>query len=69
MTDDPATADSRFSPQRVLDGVRVRLIPRLEESDRASDEFAALLEELLRADRDPDRANDRLDDWTKKRKR
>ncbi|MFB6268905.1 MAG: hypothetical protein ABEH83_03115 [Halobacterium sp.] len=69
-TDDAAaTADAWYSPQRVLDWVRARLVPRLEASDRVSDEAAALLEELLRADRDPDRANDKLDDWVEKRKR
>jgi len=65
---DPATADSRRSPQRVLDWLRIRLVPRMEASDRVSDELAALVEELLRADRDPDRATERLDDWVDSRK-
>jgi hypothetical protein len=60
---DPATADSRFSPQRALDWLRTRLVPRMEASDWVSDELAALTEELLRADRDPDRATEKLDDW------
>jgi uncharacterized protein YmfQ (DUF2313 family) len=63
------TADAWYSPQRVLDWVRARLTPRMESSDRVSDEAAALLDELLRADRDPDRANEKLDDWVAKRKR
>ncbi|WP_336037007.1 hypothetical protein [Halobacterium yunchengense] len=57
------TADARYSPQRALDWLRVRLVPRLEASSRVSAEFAALVEELLRADRDPDRATEKLDDW------
>lgn len=61
---DPATADGRFSPQRALDWLRVRLVPRMRGSDRVSDELAALVEELLRADRDPDRATEKLEDWT-----
>lgn len=60
------TASSRFSPQRVLDWVRARLVPRMEASSRVSDEFTALVGELLRADRDPDRANRKLDDWIEK---
>jgi hypothetical protein len=64
----PATADSRFSPQRALDWLRVRLVPRLEASDRVSDELAALAEELLRADRDPERATEKLDGWVDSRK-
>jgi hypothetical protein len=66
---EPATADSRLSPQRLLDWLRARLVPRLRASDRTTDQFAALVEELLRADRDPDRATEKLDDWTQKRKR
>jgi len=64
---DPATADGRFSPQRALDWLRVRLVPRLEASHRVSDELAALAGELLRADRDPDRATEKLDDWVDSR--
>ena len=64
---DPATADSRLSPQRALDWLRARLVPRLEGSSRVSDELAALVEELLRADRDPDRATEKLDDWVDSR--
>ena len=65
---DPATAGSRFSPQRALDWLRARLVPRMEASDRVSGELAALAEELLRADRDPERATERLDDWVDSRK-
>lgn len=64
---DPATADSRLSPQRVLGWLRSRLVPRMEASERVSDELAALVEELLRADRDPDRATEKLDDWVDSR--
>lgn len=63
------TADAWYSPQRLLDWVRATLVPRLEASDRVSAEATALLEELLRADRDPDRANEKLDDWVEERKR
>jgi hypothetical protein len=66
---EPATADSRFSPQRALDWLRARLVPRMEDSDRVSGELAALTEELLRADRDPDRATEKLDDWVDARQR
>ncbi|MDH5020899.1 hypothetical protein [Halobacterium rubrum] len=65
---EPATADTRFSPQRALDWLRARLVPRMAASDRVSDELAALVEELLRADRDPDRATEKLDDWVDSRK-
>ncbi|WP_232701408.1 hypothetical protein [Halobacterium wangiae] len=54
---------SRLSPQRPLDWLRARLIPRLRASRWVSEEAAELLDELLRADRDPDRANEKLDDW------
>lgn len=64
---EPATADSRFSPQRALDWLRARLVPRMRASERLSDELAALVEELLRADRDPDRATEKLEDWVEKR--
>lgn len=63
------TADAWYSPQRALDWLRAALVPRLEDSNRVSDEAAALIEELLRADRDPDRANEKLDDLVEKRKR
>jgi hypothetical protein len=66
--DGTATADAWYSPQRVLDWVRARLVPRLDDSDRVSDEATALLDELLRADRDPDRANEKLDDWVDEHK-
>jgi len=65
--DDPTTADSRYSPQRALDWLRARLVPRMEASSRVSDELAALTGELLRADRDPDRATEKLDDWVDSR--
>ena len=64
---EPATADSRFAPQRALDWLRIRLVPRMEASDRVSGELASLTEELLRADRDPDRATEKLDDWVDSR--
>ncbi|AHG05237.1 hypothetical protein HALDL1_07795 [Halobacterium sp. DL1] len=62
------TADAWYSPQRPLDWLRAKLIPRLEESRWVSAEATALLDELLRADRDPDRANEKLDDWVDERR-
>lgn len=41
----------------------------MEASDRVSGELAALVGELLRADRDPDRATEKLDDWVDVRRR
>lgn len=63
------TADAWYSPQRVLDWVRAKLVPRLSASERVSEEATALVDELLRADRDPDRATEKLDDWVDRRKR
>jgi hypothetical protein len=56
------TADAWYSPQRLLDWLRAKLIPRLRASRLISDDATDLLDELLRADRDPDRANEKLDD-------
>lgn len=60
---DSATADAWYSPQRVLDWLRVRLVPRLRATDALSDPPVDLLDELLRADRDPERADEKLDAW------
>ena len=57
------TAGSWYSPQRPLDWLRATLVPRLRNSRWVSAEATELLDELLRADRDPDRANEKLDDW------
>lgn len=57
---------SRFSPQRLADWLRARLVPRLEASNWVSEEATALVDELLCPDRDPDRANEKLDDWLDK---
>lgn len=63
------TADrSRLSPQRPADWLRARVVPKLEASDRTSDELAALVDELLRPDRDPDRATEKLEAWVEKRR-
>lgn len=57
---------SRFSPQRLADWLRARLVPKLEASSWVSDEATALVDELLRPDRDPARANEKLDAWLEK---
>lgn len=54
--------------QTPLTKLRDWLVPRFEASDRVSPEATALVDELLRADRDPDRATEKLDDWVEKRK-
>lgn len=64
MTDDR----SRLSPQRFADWLRARLVPRLQASGHSSDELAALVDELLRPDRDPDRATEKLEAWVEKRR-
>ncbi|WP_232687140.1 hypothetical protein [Halobacterium zhouii] len=54
--------------QTPLTKLRGWLVPRLEASDRVSAEATALLDELLSADRDPERATEKLDAWVEKRK-
>jgi hypothetical protein len=54
--------------QRPVTKLQGWLVPRLEASDRVSPEATALVDELLGADRDPERATEKLDDWVEQRK-
>ena len=54
--------------QAPLTRLRGWLVPRLEGSERVSAEAVALVDELLSADRDPERATEKLDAWVENRK-